>query len=82
MSALQNMDVSVLTPQIKNQDVIKKIIAGLFWTWYESNKDDKLVRLSFFRGLIKKTIYLRDLEPALELLFGPKNGTASADLSW
>lgn len=74
MSALQSMDVSTLTPNIKNQDVIKAIIASLFWTWYSTNKDDKLVRLSFFKGLIKKTVYLRDLEPALELLFGPNNG--------
>lgn len=73
MAALQDMDVSLLSPSIKSQDAIKRIIAGLFWAWYELNRDDKLVRLSFFRGLIKKTVYLRDLEPALELLFGPRN---------
>ena len=74
MSALQEMDVALLTPQIKNQEVIKRTIALLFWKWYEANKDDKLTRISLFRGLIKKTVYLRDLEPALVLLFGPNNG--------
>jgi hypothetical protein len=74
MAALQELDVSLLTPQIKSQDAIKLIIAQLFWKWYQANKDDKLTRISLFRGLIKKTVYLRDLEPALELLFGPNNG--------
>ena len=74
MTALQEMDVSILSPQIKNQDVIKLMIATLFWKWYEANKDHKLTRISLFRGLIKKTVYLRDLEPALEMLLGPNNG--------
>lgn len=73
MAALNELDVSALVPQ-QTQEAIKRTIALLFWKWYEANKDDKLTRISLFRGLIKKTVYLRDLKPALELLFGPNNG--------
>ena len=74
MAALNEINVTTLVPA-KSQEAIRAIIGQLFWNWYQSNKDDKLVRLSLFHGLIKKTVYLRDLEPALELLFGPNNGT-------
>lgn len=72
MTALQQIDVTDLIPA-HTQDAIKRIINRLFWTWYEANKNDKLTRISLFGGLIRKTVYLRDLAPALELLFGPPN---------
>ena len=72
MSALNQIDVTDLIPA-HTQTAIRNIINRLFWQWYEENKDDKLTRISLFRGLIRKTVYLRDLQPALELLFGPPN---------
>lgn len=64
---LDELDLSEVA-QESNTDRLKFIIAGLFWTWYDANKDDKLVTIR--KWFISKTIYLRDLEGVFVLLFG------------
>lgn len=79
MSALNEIDLSHLIPE-QTEQAIRATINRLFWAWFEANKDNKLFRLSLFHGLIKKQIYVRDLEDVFTLLFGLKNALSTANI--
>ena len=46
----------------------KAILAQAFWRWYELHRDDKVTAIKWL--FVRKTIYLRDLHAAFELIFG------------
>ena len=74
MSALKEIDFSSVSSET-NENVIRELVSGLFWTWYSHNTDRKLTTLRVW--FIRKTIFVRDLSNIFELLFGP-NPHASA----
>lgn len=84
MSALQEMDFTSiqsmklnLNTNEQNQDLIRNAIAVLFWTWFFLNADRKLTTLRWW--IIKKTIYLKDLQDIFVILFGePPTKTQSS----
>ncbi len=76
MAALNELDVRSLIPK-QTEEMIRAAINRLFWGWYDSNKDNKLFRISLFRGLVKKQIYVRDLQDVFTLLFGSENGLST-----
>lgn len=47
-----------------------KVVAPLFWAWFRNNGDRKVYTIKVW--IINKTIYVRDLRPVFEMLFGPE----------
>lgn len=56
---------------------IRELVSNFFWIWFEDNKDKVAVRISLFRGFIKTSIYVYQLEDLFISLFGPKDGVSS-----
>lgn len=69
---LDELDLSALEAETTT-DHVKKTIALLFWMWYASNQDRKLLVIR--KWFISKTIYVRDLEDIFEILFGTRNAS-------
>jgi hypothetical protein len=49
---------------------IRDFLAVMFWEWYKTNSDDRLVRVDWF--IFHKTLKVADCKPVFELLFGPQ----------
>ena len=64
---LDELDLTEVAEE-KHEGNIKAIISILFWTWYASNLDRKVLTIK--KWFISKTVYVRDLEGVFELLFG------------
>lgn len=47
----------------------KGIIADAIWKWYSYNKEQRLFALKVW-WIIRRNVYVKDLYPALEYLFG------------
>lgn len=69
MRVLDEVDLSGVQ-YITNKDAIKENLSKIFWEWFDKNEDMYITKISLFRGLVKKKIYVRDLEPIFKLLFG------------
>lgn len=66
---LNELDMRSIS-QEHNEQILRTLIAGLFWAWYETNKDSRLIVVK--KWFISATVYVRTLKPAFELLFGPQ----------
>lgn len=65
---LDEIDVSALEPEQTSHALIKQTISTLFWMWYLNNSEDRILTIK--KWFISKTIRVKDLRPAFELLFG------------
>ena len=68
MAALDEVSVKHLEPQT-TQDLIKKSISAMFWSWYVANLDREVTTIKVW--FIRKKVYVRELKSIFELLFGP-----------
>jgi hypothetical protein len=76
MSALQEVNLLDFTIKQREQDKFRKVVADVFWSWFESNHDTKVTTVQFW--IVKKSIFVRDLRSIFELLFGPQpNGSST-----
>ena len=66
---LDELDLSSVA-QESSTEVLKTLIANLFWTWFAANKDHKVTSVKWW--ILSKTFYVKDLVGVFELLFGPQ----------
>lgn len=91
MAAIDEMDIPPeITPhllktikgteskvRIASPDKVRQLISTFFWIWFEDNRDKVAIRISLFRGFVKTSIYVYQLEDLFISLFGPKDGVSS-----
>lgn len=67
MSALETVDFSKASI-LADQSFIRELIGEAFWRWYVQNTYVKVTTIKIW--IIKKDIYVGDLESLFVLLFG------------
>ena len=63
--------------KLSSPEKIRELVSKFFWLWYENNHDEVAFRVSLFRGFIRVSIYVHQLEDLFISLFGPKDGVSS-----
>lgn len=48
----------------------KTLLRDFFWTWFNIHKDNKVITISLFKGLVKYPIRVSHLKPLFIQLFG------------
>lgn len=74
MKSIKGTDATV---RLASPDKVRQLVSTFFWIWYEDNKDKVAIRISLFRGFIKTSLYVYQLEDLFISLFGPKDGVSS-----
>jgi hypothetical protein len=67
MAAVDQVNVSALAVA-GDEDVIRGLISSMFWSWYRKNINVQITIVKFW--FISRAVYVRDLRPLFELLFG------------
>lgn len=67
MAAVDQVNVAGIAAT-GDEEGTRKAISAMFWLWYDTHKSTKVTEVSFW--FIRKTVYVDDLFPLFELLFG------------
>lgn len=68
MAALDQVDFSKASI-LSDQSFIRELVGEAFWRWFRVSGDIKVTTIRVW--IIRRDIYVKDLEFLFELLFGP-----------
>ncbi len=77
---LNEANLQTLEEEKLYTDEVKLLFSSIAWRWFHANLNRKLTTIKLF-GIIKKSIYVRDLRDIFTLLFGSPNGLSEGSIS-